>query len=79
MSNLYLVWSNEHRAWWRPNSQGYTTKIEAAGRYDRDEAIAISRGRGWPATGIPDEVPVREVDAVECFSPIKTAKGKQEC
>ncbi len=74
MTDLYLVWSNEHGAWWRPNSCGYTTKVEDAGRYGRKEAIAISRGRGWPATGVPDEVPVLERDAVECFVPVGHAK-----
>jgi hypothetical protein len=77
MSDLYLVWSNEHHAWWRSNSQGYTTKVQVAGRYDRAEAIAISRGRGWPATGIPDEVPVREIDAMECFA-VSSAYRKDE-
>ena len=65
----YLVWSNQHRAWWRSNSCGYTRNVESAGRYSRDEAIQISRGRGWPATGIPDEIPVPEQDAMDCFAP----------
>jgi hypothetical protein len=68
MSELYLVWSNQHSAWWRPNSCGYTKQISDAGLYSRDEAIEISRGRGWPAKGVPDEVPVSERDAIECFS-----------
>lgn len=72
MSDWYLVWSNEHRCWWRPGSRGYTQKIESAGRFDRDEAIKISRGRGWPAKGIPDEVPVLERDALECFADVST-------
>lgn len=76
MSDLYLVWSNEHRCWWSPNRQGYTHKVEEAGRYDRAEAIKISRGRGWPSTRIPDEVPVREVDAIECL--LKTANHTKE-
>ena len=29
----YLIWSNEHRAWWRPNAKGYTVHIKTAGRY----------------------------------------------
>lgn len=68
MSEWYLVWSNEHRCWWRPSRQGYTQKVASAGRYTREEAIEISRGRGWPSTGIPDEVPVLERDAIECFA-----------
>jgi hypothetical protein len=38
----YVIWSNEHQAWWRPNSHGYTRWIEDAGRYARDEAVSIS-------------------------------------
>lgn len=68
MSDKYLVWSSEHRCWWRADRAGYTRKVELAGRYDRSDAISISRGRGWPATGIPDEVPVLEKDAIECFA-----------
>lgn len=74
MSDWYLVWSNEHHCWWRPDSQGYTNKVAGAGRYSREEAIEISRGRGWPATGIPNEVPVREIDALECFGPVSSPK-----
>jgi hypothetical protein len=68
-AEMYLVWSNEHRCWWNPNSSGYTRQVARAGRYSRAEAIEISRGRGWPSTGIPDEVPVLERDAMECFAP----------
>lgn len=62
----YLVWSNEHRAWWRPGHQGYTPNYKDAGRYSRKEAlticqmanVAISPGHA------PNEVPVREADAL---------------
>jgi hypothetical protein len=37
----YLIWSNEHRAWWRPSHAGYTCLIEGAGRYSRAEAERI--------------------------------------
>lgn len=37
----YLIWSNQHRMWWRPNKQGYTEYIEEAGRYDREWAERI--------------------------------------
>jgi len=59
----YLVWSNEHRAWWRPNAQGYTMFLDAAGRYTRDEAIKHSMARGNP-TEPPPEIPVRESDVL---------------
>ncbi len=45
----YLIWSNEHRAWWRPNSAGYTVYATAAGIYSKEEALSTSwKGRdGW--------------------------------
>ena len=63
----YLIWSNEHRAWWRPNSCGYTSKLREAGHYSRNEAITISsRARdGWKEGEPPPEIPVRIVDAFE--------------
>lgn len=65
MSDQYLVWSNEHRAWWRPNSAGYTRDVRRAGRYTRQEAIDISgtARNGWtdPAK-LPDEIAVNMND-----------------
>lgn len=37
----YLVWSNQHRMWWRANHSGYTEFIEEAGRYSRADAEKI--------------------------------------
>jgi len=37
----YLIWSFEHRAWWGPDRCGYTTDIERAGRYTKEEAGEI--------------------------------------
>lgn len=65
----YLVWSNEHNAWWRPNRQGYTINRRVAGRYTRDEAISIcAHARdGWgTGTALPSEIPVRAADADAC-------------
>lgn len=65
---VYLVWSNEHRAWWRPNRMGYTNSTKAAGRYSRQEALEISRwGRdGWRQHDVlPDELPIRLADVPE--------------
>lgn len=61
-----LIWSNEHRAWWRPNSCGYTTHLAAAGRYSQAEAAAICRAArgGWKEGTPPPEIPVREADAL---------------
>lgn len=65
---MYLIWSNEHRAWWGPNNRGYTKALSRAGRYSREEAISTcARARdGWSAEEIPSEVPVLEADALEC-------------
>lgn len=60
----WLVWSNEHRAWWRPNWQGYTVMLDQAGRYSKDEASAICERAGWVIDGIPPEIPVRESDVI---------------
>ena len=57
----YLVWSNEHRAWWRPNSAGYTIDVRQAGRYSRKEAMDISgtARNGWTnPKRIPDELAI---------------------
>ena len=37
----YVIWSFDHQAWWRPNRQGYTTKLAEAGRYSAEEAGQI--------------------------------------
>lgn len=57
---VWLVWSNEHGAWWGPNHVGYTRVIDTAGRYDQAEAEAICGEAGvagprlfW--TGFGDE------------------------
>jgi hypothetical protein len=39
----FLIWSNQHGMWWRPNRRGYTQIIDEAGRYSADEAEAIVR------------------------------------
>jgi hypothetical protein len=39
-----LIWSNEHSAWWKPNSCGYTSDRSEAGAYLLDDAMAICRG-----------------------------------
>lgn len=61
----YLVWSNQHRAWWHPNSAGYTTHVHAAGRYSREEAMSISSTSrdGWRhPEDVPEELAIAERD-----------------
>ena len=68
----YLIWSNEHRAWWGQNSCGYTTRIEDAGRYSRTEAMEICRGANigfmQDSCENPNEIPVLVQDALETMS-----------
>lgn len=61
----YVIWSNEHRAWWGPEHRGYYTHLSAAGRYSRDEALRIcvnARG-GRRFNENPSEVPLLLADA----------------
>lgn len=67
-STTYLIWSNEHRAWWRQNGCGYTVHVSEAGRYDRDEALSISANArdGWLPGAPPPEIPVALADVEFC-------------
>lgn len=40
----WLVWSNEHRAYWGPGHSGYVEKRSEAGRYTYEEAVKIVYG-----------------------------------
>jgi hypothetical protein len=65
-NEVYLIWSHEHSAWWRPKRCGYTTHLKSAGRYPKDEAlrICVSAHDGWSEGKPPPEIPVREQDAL---------------
>ena len=68
LEDQYLVWSNEHRRWWAPGHVGYVQRVGEAGRYTRDQALAICRNALGTAggMGIFAELPVRLRD-VEDF------------
>jgi hypothetical protein len=69
----YLIWSNEHRLWWRPNGCGYSRLLAEAGRYSHDEALRICRSArdGWRPGEPPPEIPVLEQDATHCARPLE--------
>lgn len=46
--------------WWRPESEGYTTDVDAAGRYSADESAKIARS----GHGKDIRVPVSAIDRV---------------
>jgi len=61
----YLIWSNEHAAWWGPDNRGYTKRVSEAGCYTHTEALRIcaSAMRGTAdRLGMLPEVPVRLAD-----------------
>jgi hypothetical protein len=65
--NQYLIWSNEHRAWWGPGHCGYTRGLRDAGRYSRDQAIQVCRDAIPTAmhVGTISEIPVRAADVTD--------------
>jgi hypothetical protein len=60
----YLIYSKKRSAdgfaaWWNPDSRGYTTDINAAGRFDHDKALEIQRdSRGDSFAIAEDRIPV---------------------
>lgn len=62
----YVIWSNEHGAWWKPARCGYTKEIRRAGWYQRQTALAIcGRALFGSRVGIPNEIPVRVADMLD--------------
>jgi hypothetical protein len=37
----YLIWSIEHRGWWKGNRHGYTTRTDKAGQFHLEDALQI--------------------------------------
>lgn len=58
MADLWLIWSNEHRAWWGPAKLGYFTNTDRAGRYTREHAAAICAQANVVPRDPPNEVMV---------------------
>lgn len=51
----YLVWSNEHGAWWGPGGHGYRGRdFWYAGRFTRDEAVVNCGLRTWSGKQPPE-------------------------
>lgn len=66
-SEEYLVWSNEHRGWWKKGMHGYSYGLDDAQAFSRDEALRICRDSIPDAghLGIVSELPVRLADVRE--------------
>lgn len=63
----YLIWSEEHGAWWRPGKLGYTSSIKMAGRYNFERAMEIEANANqmldieagqFNEVAIPDPLPL---------------------
>lgn len=56
--NCWIVWSNDHEAWWGPKRSGYFTDIASAGRYTYAEAVKIcaSRSESMTYPSLPPEL-----------------------
>lgn len=55
MNEKWLIWSNEHKAWWLPPNHGYTQKASEAGRYCFEDAVTIctdANSHGWYKEGM---------------------------
>lgn len=38
---VWLIWSHEHKAWWRADGWGYVRRSNRAGRFTYDEAFKM--------------------------------------
>lgn len=58
----WLVWSNEHKAWWGNNGSGYTHSRKNAGRYTQEEAeeVCFHANNYLTDTNHPNETMVPE-------------------
>lgn len=57
----WVVWSNQHGAWWGPKWRGYTTLFHEAGRYSsRDMRMILEKANSNLPAGqeYPDEVAI---------------------
>lgn len=59
MEELWLIWSEEHRAWWAPNHKGYVQERKQAGKYTYDDACDIVKGANVNFKDVPNEAMVR--------------------
>ena len=54
-NTLWLIWSIEHKGWWKPEFAGYTNQRAMAGRYSYAAAVNIVRDANIGKHNIPNE------------------------
>jgi hypothetical protein len=65
----WLIWSNEHTAWWRANHLGYCYSRAEAGRYTFEEACDVVKNANYALSNSPNEAMVAD----EPIYPVTTA------
>lgn len=53
-AGAWVIWSNEHRAWWAADRRGYRLLPWDAGRYTLEEAMSICKVRSFDAEFPPE-------------------------
>ena len=75
-SEFYVIWSEEHGAWWRFGSAGYTHSLEQAGRYTKGQADLIVADANLvihPETGF---YPERTFNEIAILDPLSKPQAK---
>lgn len=68
LPDLWLIWSIEHDAWWRPSHRGYTPLRKEAGLYEYEEALQIVKGANITMANVPNEAMIKATrDEVENY------------
>lgn len=67
----WLIWSNEHSAWWGPLCCGYPDNIAAAGRYTIEQAVDICTQRSWMRGQIPPETMIHESSLPQLIAKVR--------
>lgn len=60
---LFLIWSIEHGAWWKPRENGYTALRAEAGKYSLKDALRIVRSANIGLHDEPNEAMIEYVEA----------------
>ncbi|HEX4713543.1 MAG TPA: hypothetical protein VH164_01305 [Ktedonobacteraceae bacterium] len=62
---LYVIWSEEHGAWWLEGSLGYTRSLVQAGRYSQEQALLIVEHANRYAEGLKELAIADPIKALE--------------